>query len=119
MQDLLSGPPQVVVVTDRGPANDCNGIEQGYWEENLPRHDRILNKEMVENNVQQNRSEEIAQLELRLRKAEIDAAEAKRVAQQKETLIADLKAQLDQSTAACKDLLETVKEQEDTIEKMS
>lgn len=120
MTDLLAGPPQIVVVADRKPSVDGKVTgENVYWDAGLKGDEWIPRDECAEENVRQDRSEEIAELEKRLLKAEKEAEEAKKVAQQKERLIADLKAQLDESTTACKDLLETLKEQEDTIEKLA
>lgn len=71
----------------------------------------------VEN--EQRHRKEIEVLMEKLRWMEERVEKAKRVQGENERLITQLRTQLDESTAACQGLVELVKEQEDTIEKLS
>lgn len=71
------------------------------------------------NEVSSQHGEELTILKGRLKKAEEAAKAAKKAQQENEQLISRLKQQLDESTVACKGLIELVNEQEETIEKLS
>lgn len=84
---------------------DCTRLENG---DNTMTEDATGETEM-----------DMAGLHERVQRAEAEAREARQAVLESQRLIADLKEQLDASTAACKDLLDTVKEQEDTIAELS
>lgn len=62
---------------------------------------------------------ELAKLRQRLRTAEDEAARACHELKQSTQLIADMKQQLDASTSACKEMVDTIMEQEKTITQLS
>lgn len=62
---------------------------------------------------------ELRSLREKLRIAEIEAARASQELKQSTKLIADMKQQLDASTSACKDMIDTITEQEKTITSLS
>lgn len=93
-------------------AEPASSIEDSSYE-NMPHCVR------GENGVSSQYGDEVTILKSRLKKAEDAAEAAKRVQQENEQLISRLKQQLDESTIACKGLIELVKEQEETIEKLS
>lgn len=119
MADLMTSPPKIVLVadpkaqaeslkpSDRPPPHSSRNEHGSYPEQGQNEAEAIVHVE------------KIAALSKRVRLAEAAAAAAKKSQEQNELLIADLKAQLDASTSACKDLLETVRDQEDTIESLS
>lgn len=119
MTDLLASQPKIVIVADpssRVESSRMSGRQRTHSSQN----DRVSHAERASNDhVTGANVEELASLNERLRHAEEAAAAAKLSQQRNEGLIADLKEQLDASITACKDLLDTVKEQEDTIEKLS
>ncbi|CDF35834.1 unnamed protein product [Chondrus crispus] len=115
----MTSPPKIVLVadpkaqaeslkpSDRPPPHSSRNGHGSYPEQGQNEAEAIVHVE------------KIAALSKRVRLAEAAAAAAKKSQEQNELLIADLKAQLDASTSACKDLLETVRDQEDTIESLS
>lgn len=62
---------------------------------------------------------ELSSLRERLRITEIEAARASQELKQSTQLIADMKQRLDASTSACKDMIDTITEQEKTITYLS
>lgn len=117
MTDLLARPPQIAVVAERPAPQDGKDSPDGlleYRHPDGPPRDRVPQPREKDESARR-----ISDLEKRLERAEKDAAEARCAAQRNEKLVTDLISQLDESTAACKDLMETVREQEDVIDKLS
>ena len=86
--------------SDRPPPHYCRSGHGSYPEQGQNEEEAIVH------------AENIAALNKRLKQAEAAAAAAKQSQDQKELIFADLKAQLDASTSACRDLLGTVRDQE-------
>lgn len=107
MAERLSKAPQVVVVAE--PSETVHNPKIESVAQSIPSHE----------DPKFHHSDELHLLHQRLKRAEETAAAAKRAQQEKEHLIAELKQQLDESTQACQGLVELVKEQEDTIDKLS
>lgn len=80
-----------------------------------PDNGRVINRSQEEPDP----SPEVDALLVRLRRAEQEAEDAKRLARENEDLITNLKSQLDASTAACNDLVRTLEDHEDAIQQMS
>lgn len=106
MAEVLSKAKQVVA------AQPASNIEEASV-------DSTLDRATGENGISAGYMEELTTLKSSLKLAEETAAAAKKAQQENEKLISQLKQQLDESTAACKDLIELVKEQEEIIEKLS